>query len=511
MNLTNRTFGKILISVAAGLCALLLCRYYIIIDSVYNLKFTWSMLFPLMISMFWGRYYAYFSYFCGGACMIPFLVYPNFGMANLLPCGLFFFVLVINDKALLATGRTAFTKNIYAVNILFGALEYLLYLGFFPKLLKLNYLLGFHRLAISIAPSILKILSINLIIANFLMIVFADLLLEFNFIRRLFRLPLLKQAGKRYRLGLTAGALIVCFVGFDALVDSSYFGVKGLHVSLFMRNTGGYSRLITVSIFFCIVVKIIMDAIVKIDELNASLESRIEARTDQLKEAYGDLESYSYTVSHELKTPLREIALYTGFVLEDNPESLPDQSAQDLRAVQKICGDTTQMIEKMMMYSKIGYTAMHREPIDMGQLVEDCLEEIRKSNTDHAIQATIHRVPQLNADRFLIKQAIFNILSNAVKFSGNHPATEIVAGCMTGEKERTYYFKDNGVGFEMKYSKKMFGLFDTVHNRSDFEGNGIGLATVKKIIERHQGKVDIYAEKGKGCVVFLIFPRELFD
>lgn len=495
----------------AGLCALLICRHYIIIDSVYNLKFTWSMILPIMIAMFWGRYYMYFAYFCGGAFLIPFVVNRNYGAANILYSLLFFLLLLINDKDFLAKGKNAVTRNIYLVNILFGLSEYLVFVSLFPRLLRLNYLLGFRSLDISIAPTILKIQSINIIIANFLMVVFSELLLEFNFVRRWFSLPLLTHEKKRYQLGLIAGALIVCFVFFDALVDSFYFSVKGLHVSLFMRNTGGYSRLITISVFFCIIVKIIIESISKIDELNSSLESRIEARTNQLKEAYDDLESYSYTVSHELKTPLREIALYSDFVLEDIQEILPAQSEEDLRAIRKICEDTAQMIEKMMMYSKIGYTAMNREPIEMGQLIEDCLDEIRKSNQDKEIRAIIHDIPALNADRFLIKQAIFNILSNAVKFSAAHQATEIVTGCMTGAENRTYYIKDNGVGFEMQYSRKMFGLFDTAHNRSDFEGNGIGLATVKKIVERHQGKVDIYAEKGRGCVVFLVFPRELFD
>ncbi len=243
--------------------------------------------------------------------------------------------------------------------------------------------------------------------------------------------------------------------------------------------------------------------------LNAQLEAKVYERTKELKEAYRDLESFSHTVSHELKTPIREILAYIECIEEDNEALLMQQSKQDIFDIKKICNDTINLVQDMMYYSKAGYTILKNEEMDLEQLVRESFDSLALAYENKQADLELYKLPAIRGDRFLIKQAVFNIMSNSFKYSSKRKQLKITVGCMMDKNEYSFYFHDNGIGFDYGLSGKLFTLFERAHNQSEYDGNGIGLATVKKIIERHGGTVGIMGYYNKGCTVFIIMKRRL--
>lgn len=237
------------------------------------------------------------------------------------------------------------------------------------------------------------------------------------------------------------------------------------------------------------------------ESLNAELESKVIERTRQLQNAYNELESFSYTVSHEFKTPIRAILAYM--------DMIEDDTAYAVKGIKKTCDETISMIDGVLRHAKASYSKMNYEMINMNALVESVCDELKVFMDDRKLKLNINKLPLVKADRFLIRQALYNIVSNSVKFSSSKPITEINVGCMHSDTIYTFYFADNGVGFDKKYSDKLFGLFNRMHTSEEFEGSGVGLATVRKIIERHGGEVYIEAKPGKGCVILFTIPIQL--
>lgn len=222
----------------------------------------------------------------------------------------------------------------------------------------------------------------------------------------------------------------------------------------------------------------------EIRNLNTNLKKLVDERTKELRQAYSYLETYSYTVSHELKTPVREIDAYIDIIEEDTEGLVSNQTKQDFHDIKKICADTLDMIVKMMQYARIGYTVVHVETIDMEKTVTECMRELEVNYQSKEIDLKIFELPTLEGDRFLIKQAVFNVLSNSLKFSRKRNIIHITVGQMKNKDKTIYYFADNGVGFldEERSEKKVFELFDRMHTQEEYEGSGVGLATVKRII-----------------------------
>lgn len=506
---------KLIVSVLFGMLSLILSRYYFVIDTVYNLKIVWSLIFPVIIAMVWEKKYVFVAYI-SGTCFIPFIIYRNHGWANIIEMLFYGVLLFANAMWNYSSKEERKTqRNFYALNMLLLISFYFAEIFFHSILLKFNGNWIFDDAYRFYSSNLLKLRTVNTIAALIMIITIVNVLLEMNCFRKLFNIKELPFERIRYHGILIVLCGFFCYVAFDSFIDSSYFGAKGIHVSLFLRNTGGYTRLTTIVTFVCFFCKYVITASCKreevnnkIKEMNEKLERMVETRTKELSEAYNDLESFSYTISHELKTPLREISLYTQFISEDNDDVLKEESKEDLLAIKKVCDDNIEMVEKMMMYAKVGYAVLEKEQIDTESLIRDCLLELIKSHSDLDISVQIYPVPNLYADKFLIKQVFFNVLSNAIKFSEYNKTVKIWIGCMTSEDDFIFYIKDNGVGFQQKKADKLFELFNTVHNRSEYAGNGIGLATTKKIMDRHKGSIDMYAEKENGCIVFLKFPKK---
>lgn len=244
----------------------------------------------------------------------------------------------------------------------------------------------------------------------------------------------------------------------------------------------------------------------QIRALNKQLESTVIERTDQLSKAYSDLESFSYTVSHELKTPIREIETYIEFIEEDNAETLNEQSLKDIASIKSVCSNTMHLIQSMMEYSRVGYKALNNEYFDMNTIINECFFEIMKSLPDRQVKLEVGDIPQMYGDKFLIKQLVFNIISNSVKFTKGKSDAKITVTSELNEDTITFFFRDNGVGFEPSSNVHLFNVFDRMHNESDYEGSGVGLATVKKIVKRFNGKATIEGYPNQGCCLTISFP-----
>ena len=242
-------------------------------------------------------------------------------------------------------------------------------------------------------------------------------------------------------------------------------------------------------------------------ELNEGLEEMVKRQSEELKKAQDEYEFYGHVLTHEIKTPLREISSYVDFVMNDSAGRLAEQSVSDLSVVKKVCAESLDMADKMMSYSKAGYAVLDIERVSLYDLVMECYGEAAFVSGKKRINIELYDLPVIYTDRTLFKVAVTNLFSNSIKFSRVRESVDIFVGCMISDEECTIYFKDCGVGFSPQNTEDLFGLFSRAHNGSEYEGSGVGLALVRRIAKRSGAQVDIYGEKDNGCVVFMTFAR----
>jgi signal transduction histidine kinase len=248
-------------------------------------------------------------------------------------------------------------------------------------------------------------------------------------------------------------------------------------------------------------------ALKEVRKLNADLEKRVADRTAKLQEAVKDLEAFAYTVSHDMKSPLRAVDGYASILMEDFAHKLDSDAVQMLNNISRISRESIEMINKILQYSRTSTAVMNIEPLDMESLVKEVFDELMPAYPNRDIDLVIESgLPGVNGDRILLKQMLQNLLSNSMKFTVARDRAVITVGCTITHDFYIFYIKDNGAGFDMKYSDKLFGLFQRLHSADEFEGSGIGLITVKKIIEKHEGKVWIEGKVDEGATVFFTLP-----
>ncbi len=234
-------------------------------------------------------------------------------------------------------------------------------------------------------------------------------------------------------------------------------------------------------------------------------DRELRERTAQLEAANKELESFSYSVSHDLRVPLRAIDGYSRMILKKQGDQFDEDTKVKFEVIRNSTRVMGQLIDDLLALSRMGKQEMTMRKLDMGYLFKDVWDELKLANTDRSMTMTIGRMPPVQGDKRLMKQVVINLLSNAVKFTKHLDDTRIEAGAFGGDNEIVFYVRDNGAGFDMQYEDKLFAVFQRLHRNEEYEGTGVGLAIVQRIIHRHGGRV--WAEgkiDGGACFYFTL-------
>lgn len=237
------------------------------------------------------------------------------------------------------------------------------------------------------------------------------------------------------------------------------------------------------------------------DEKIRQLNERLRKNVIQVEAANKELESFSYSVSHDLRAPLRALSGNVGFFEEDYGDKLDDGAKTIIAKIQHNVKRMDRLINDLLSFSKIGKKEVRKSAVDMEQLVRDILEEINNA-TPLSARIEIRDLPQAYGDHSMLNQVWMNLISNAIKYSSKKSAPEIEIGSQQRDGAVEYYIKDNGAGFDMAYAQKLFGTFQRFHDATEFEGTGIGLAIVQRIILKHGGTIRAVAEPDKGATFY---------
>ncbi len=238
----------------------------------------------------------------------------------------------------------------------------------------------------------------------------------------------------------------------------------------------------------------------------AELEQRVAARTAELETANRELEAFSYSVSHDLRAPLRAIEGFAKIFAEDYGDTLDPEARRLLDVIQENARNMAQLINDLLDFSRVGRRPIHRSAVDMTALARDVFHDLASAAERRNIRFTLHPLPAVYADPVLMQRVWANLIGNALKFSRDRNPPEIEIGARVENENTVYYITDNGVGFDMRYADKLFQVFQRLHRSDEFEGTGIGLSIVERVISRHGGRVWAVGEIDRGATFFFTVP-----
>ncbi len=263
----------------------------------------------------------------------------------------------------------------------------------------------------------------------------------------------------------------------------------------------------------------------KIRKLNEELELRVKERTAELAAANKELEAFSYSVSHDLRAPLRHISGFVELLRDSYGEQIVPKAQHYIDAISEGAIRMGKLIDDLLSFSRAGRVAVQKTTVDMNKLIDEVLEELQSEMQGRKIELQVETLPKVPGDRNLLKMVWTNLISNALKYTGTRTKTHIEIGCrpinqqhqtapdsadatasVKGSAAWEFFIRDNGVGFDMNYAHKLFGVFQRLHSQEEFEGMGIGLANVRRIIHRHSGQTRATGQLNKGATFYFTLP-----
>lgn len=236
--------------------------------------------------------------------------------------------------------------------------------------------------------------------------------------------------------------------------------------------------------------------------LNSELEARVRERTAELERALGEIESFSYTVSHDLRAPLRAIDGFSSLVVESSAGRLDEESQRLLGVVRKNAQHMARLIDDLLAFSRAGRSELRRLRVDLTELARSAFAELTTGAPATPVELRLAPVPESFGDPALLRQVLANLLSNALKFTAKVDRPVIELGAVASSGDTAYFVRDNGAGFDMAFANQLFGVFHRLHGADEFEGTGVGLAIVRRIVERHGGRVWAEGRVGEGATFY---------
>ena len=247
----------------------------------------------------------------------------------------------------------------------------------------------------------------------------------------------------------------------------------------------------------------------EIRRMNAELERRVAQRTEQLEAMNRELESFAYAVSHDLRAPLRSMSGFSQLLQEAPSDHLDDKSRHYLTRINEASRRMSALIEDLLSLSRISRSELTPRPVDFSQLLMEAGATVRERYPDRAVELRIEPQMSVYGDARLLRIAMENLLDNAWKYTSRTAQPRIDVGSQLDEHGRSYFVRDNGVGFDMAYAGKLFGPFQRLHAESQYPGTGIGLVTVQRILARHGGRIWVDAALNRGATFFFTLPSAM--
>lgn len=247
-------------------------------------------------------------------------------------------------------------------------------------------------------------------------------------------------------------------------------------------------------------------------KLNEELEDRVNLRTVQLEYARKEMEAFAYSVSHDLRAPLRGVLGFTSMLEEEYGSKLDGEGRRITSVIKNSTLKMGTLIDDLLAFSRAGKQELVMKTVDTAEMVREIIEELAPGSSDiHRIEWTVDPLPTAKGDLRMIRQVWVNLLSNAIKYSGRQEPARIEIGHFKQEGKIAFFVKDNGVGFDNKYKDKLFRVFQRLHKAEEFEGTGVGLALVEKIVSKHGGRVWAEGEPGNGARFCFSLPEGRYD